>query len=147
MIDFLFLLQSCCFEQGTQNGGLIKEHSWLHEKEKKGRKANRMLVEADSVLLFCFGFLCSDPVESSEESSETEESGDGSGDFLPFQPKVRRTGRDSGQKQIQNEVEGSGAEVAYPTYKARKAATPKLSAEDLRRDNIIEWAESNLKSV
>lgn len=88
-------------------------------------------------LCFCFVFLflCSDPVESSEESFETEESGDGSGNFLPFQPKLRRTGRDSGQKQIQNEVEGSGAEV---TYKARKAVTPKLSAEDLRRDNIFE---------
>lgn len=92
------------------------------------------------MLLF---FLCSDPVESSEETSETEESGDGSGDYFPFNlpdlsRKERESGPEEGLQEITNEEEGSGNEVVYSSYTAPEHVKPKLSAEDLREDNMIE---------
>lgn len=119
------------------------------EKEKD-RKTNRMLAETDSVLLFCFVFclvfLCSYPVETSEESTETEESGDGSGEPMSFNlselsRKERDSGREEELQQIQTEEEGSSAEIYYSNYIAPEAVKPKLSAEDLLKDNMIEWAE------
>ncbi|GAA6101484.1 serglycin [Tachysurus ichikawai] len=72
------------------------------------------------------------PTESSEESIETEESGNGSGDSISL-PDLSRKQRDSGaEEQIQNELEGSGNYISPLFMK------PRLSAEDLREDNMIE---------
>lgn len=85
-------------------------------------------------------FLCSNLVESSEESYEREDSGDGSGDFLPF--KLSRKERQSGPEEpIQNEEEGSSVEFEKYNDIATEPGKPKLPVEDLRKDNIIEWAE------
>lgn len=98
-----------------------------------------MLAEPDSVLLFLF-FLCSNTVDSSEETYEREESGDGSGDIFPF--KLSRKERKSGPEEpIQNEEEGSSVEFEKYNDIATKPGKPKLPVEDLRKDNIIEWAE------
>lgn len=95
-----------------------------------------MLAEPDSVLLFLF-FLCSNTVDSSEESYEREESGDGSGDIFPF--KLSRKERKSGPEEpIQNEEEGSSVEFEKYNDIATKPGKPKLPVEDLRKDNIIE---------
>lgn len=93
--------------------------------------------------MFLFFFLCSNSVESSEESSEAEESGNGSGDFFPFNiPDLSRKERESGpggpEQESTNEVEGSGFEVDYSNYITPELVKPMLSAEDLREDNIIE---------
>ncbi|XP_027030870.2 serglycin [Tachysurus fulvidraco] len=70
--------------------------------------------------------------DSSEESIETEESGDGSGGELSL-PELSRKKRDSGaEEQIQNELEGSGNFISPFFMK------PRLSADDLREDNMIE---------
>ncbi|KAF4090568.1 hypothetical protein AMELA_G00053600 [Ameiurus melas] len=77
------------------------------------------------------------PVKSSEESYEREESGDGSGDFLPF--KLSRKERQSGPEEpIQNEEEGSGVELENSNDIALEPGQPKLPVEDLRADNMIE---------
>ncbi|KAK3554018.1 hypothetical protein QTP70_019133 [Hemibagrus guttatus] len=74
------------------------------------------------------------PVESSEESYETEESGDGSGDFN-F-PDLSRKQRDSGaEEEIQTVMEGS---ADYNNYISPSLEKLRLSAEDLREDNMIE---------
>ncbi|XP_053477787.1 serglycin [Ictalurus furcatus] len=76
-------------------------------------------------------------VESSEESYEREDSGDGSGDFLPF--KLSRKERQSGPEEpIQNEEEGSSVEFEKYNDIATEPGKPKLPVEDLRKDNIIE---------
>lgn len=89
----------------------------------------------------CF-FLSSNPVESSEESSETEESGDGSGYLFPFAElsrKERNVGPEDWQvQQIYKEEDGSGDEVDYSNYISPDGVKPKLSAEDLRDENMIE---------
>ncbi|TSK22585.1 Serglycin [Bagarius yarrelli] len=79
-----------------------------------------------------------DPVESSEESSETEESGDGSGDiFNVLFPESRRVHDSGPEKSIQNEPEGSGAELKYDNDIFPAFRNSKLSDKDLREDNII----------
>ncbi|KAK2852429.1 hypothetical protein Q7C36_007630 [Tachysurus vachellii] len=71
------------------------------------------------------------PDYTSEDSTETEESGDGSGDLNL--PDLSRKQRDSGaEEQIQNELEGSGNYISPLFMK------PRLSAKDLREDNMIE---------
>lgn len=85
-------------------------------------------------------FLRSDAVKSSEESSETEESGDGSGDFLTnnLSRKERDSGPEAWLQQIENEEEGSTADVTYSNDIVPEAVKPKLTAEDLREENMIE---------
>lgn len=108
-----------------------------------------MLAVPDS----CFFFLCSDPVESNEETSETEESGDGSGYPFPFADlsrKERNVDPEEWQvQQIYNEEDGSGRwdELDYSNYIAPEGVKPKLSAEDLRDENMIEWAEISQSNV
>ncbi|MCI4376190.1 hypothetical protein PGIGA_G00185540 [Pangasianodon gigas] len=83
-----------------------------------------------------------DRVKRSEDSPETEESGDGSGETPLFNlPDLSRKRRDTGPQwlqQIQNEEEGSSFEVNYSDYITPEPVKPKLSAEDLREDNMIE---------
>lgn len=92
-----------------------------------------MLAEPDFLFRFVF---CSYPVQSSEESFETEESGDGSGDFFTL-PDLNRKPRD-GSAEEETVLEGS---ADYNNYISPAYEKPKLSAEDLREDNVIEWAE------
>ncbi|KAM9476573.1 serglycin [Clarias gariepinus] len=68
------------------------------------------------------------PVETSEE---TEESGEGSGDFLSRE--VREISMKEWPQQSLTEEEGSGIEYVDP-----ELVQPKLSARDLREDNMIE---------
>ncbi|KAB5581502.1 hypothetical protein PHYPO_G00176470 [Pangasianodon hypophthalmus] len=83
-----------------------------------------------------------DRVKRREDSSETEESGDGSGETplfnLPDLTRKRRDTRPQWLQQIQNEEEGSSFEVNYFDYITPVPVKPKLSAEDLREDNMIE---------
>ncbi|XP_058242594.1 serglycin isoform X2 [Hemibagrus wyckioides] len=69
------------------------------------------------------------PVQSSEESFE---SGDGSGDFINL-PDLNRKPRD-GSAEEDTVLEGS-ADYNYISPLLEK---PKLTAEDLREDNVIE---------
>lgn len=87
-------------------------------------------------LTFCFVLFfvfCSYPVQSSEE---TAESGDGSGDFINL-PDLNRKPRDGGAEK-ETVLEGS---ADYNNYISPVYEKPKLSAEDLHEDNMIEWAE------
>ncbi|KAI4894285.1 hypothetical protein NFI96_016308 [Prochilodus magdalenae] len=86
------------------------------------------------------------PVENIEDTPETEteeQSGESSGDVDPFDPLGKNWMNDGSSKaepqvgeQLEKE-EGSG-EVDYSNYVFAQKIEPKLPAEDLRKDNMIE---------
>ncbi|MCJ8730350.1 hypothetical protein PDJAM_G00183460 [Pangasius djambal] len=114
----------------------------LRDSSVFGKKGPRTDVPGPRQPLSSSAVNDNDRVKRNEESSETEESGDGSGETLPFTlPALSREKRDTGPQwlqQIQNEEEGSSFEVNYSDYIIPESGKTMLSAEDLREDNMIE---------
>ncbi|XP_017541607.2 serglycin [Pygocentrus nattereri] len=84
------------------------------------------------------------PVESSEDIPETEteeQSGESSGDLDPFDnvPGVDKNWIDDGP-QVEAPVveEEASGETDYSSYISPGQVEPKLTAEDLRQDNMIQ---------
>ncbi|XP_072533154.1 serglycin [Salminus brasiliensis] len=84
------------------------------------------------------------PVESSEDTPETEteeQSGESSGDLEPLEKK--EDWMDDGPVQVVPQVEEpileeASGELDYTNYEFTNQMEPKLSAEDLREDNVIQ---------
>ncbi|XP_036430335.1 serglycin [Colossoma macropomum] len=80
------------------------------------------------------------PVDSSEDTPETEteeQSGESSGDLDPFDTVVRKDWMDDSPVQAMAQDEASG-EIDYSNYVSPEQVEPKLSEEDLRKDNMIQ---------
>ncbi|KAL6486919.1 hypothetical protein MHYP_G00035450 [Metynnis hypsauchen] len=83
------------------------------------------------------------PVESNEDTPETEteeQSGESSGDLDPFDSATGGKNSMDDGPQVEEPVvedEGSG-EIDYSNYVSPERVEPKLSAEDLRQDNMIQ---------
>lgn len=95
----------------------------------------------------CLCFSSSVPVESGEDTPETEseeQSGESSGDLLePLDnvPGARRERMNDAQLLVQpnlEEEEEGSTEIDYSNYIFPEPAKPKLSEEDLREDNMIQ---------